>query len=364
MFTLQSALAPAAGGLQSAGGGITNQTLADLQADLVNASLAAFNPANFRNLIDGGDFTTNPWQRGTSFTGITNTVTYTADRWFGIGAASSSISISQQANVTVPGFAKALQFGRAAANADVNAINIGQIFETPDCYRLQSQTVTLSFWAAAGANFSGANLSVKVITGTGNNQTAANLVAGSWTNQANLIAAGQALTTAMVRYSFTAVIPAATTQVAVEFGYTPTGTAGANDWVQFAGIQFELSTAASAFEARDVAVELEIAQRYCFYQTEPAAGVVVGSGMNTTAAIQIFYMATPVTLRAAPTVTVLTGSFKTNQAGTATAGTITPGTTHTPNAISINCSSTGTQGQATLLIGGGGAGWIQASADL
>ena len=61
--------------------------------------------------------------------------------------------------------------------------------------------------------------------------------------------------------------------------------------------------------------------------------------------------------------TVSAGTFKTNQAGVATATTITPGATHTPNAISINGNSTGTAGQATMLQGGGGSGWILASAD-
>lgn len=85
--------------------------------------------------------------------------------------------------------------------------------------------------------------------------------------------------------------------------------------------------------------------------------------MNTTSGAQVIYMATPVQFRAAPTVTVSAGTFKTQQGNTATATTITAGTTHTPNAISVNGSSTGTAGQATLLIGGGGAGYILASAD-
>src|SRR5262249_36761577 len=72
-----------------------------------------------RNIIDGGDFTTNPWQRGTSFTGVANTLTYTADRFFAVGGASSSIAVSQVSGVTaVPGFTQALQFGRAAGNAN------------------------------------------------------------------------------------------------------------------------------------------------------------------------------------------------------------------------------------------------------
>ncbi len=64
-----------------------------------------------------------------------------------------------------------------------------------------------------------------------------------------------------------------------------------------------------------------------------------------------------------PTVTVAAGAFKTNQAGTATKTTITVGATHTPNTISINGNSAGTAGQATLLQGGGGSGWIIANAD-
>jgi carbohydrate esterase-like sialic acid-specific acetylesterase len=35
----------------------------------------------FRNLIIGGDFTTNPWQRGTTFTGVVVNNTYSADRF-------------------------------------------------------------------------------------------------------------------------------------------------------------------------------------------------------------------------------------------------------------------------------------------
>jgi hypothetical protein len=134
--------------------------------------------------------------------------------------------------------------------------------------------------------------------------------------------------------------------------------------VQIIGVQLELGSAASPFEHRDVQVEIEIAQRYAWVVNEPASGVIIGAGMNTGASAQVFYMATPVQMRAAPTVTVTAGTFKTNQAGTATTTTISAGTTHTPNAISINGNSAGTAGQGTLLQGGGGSGRIVASADL
>ena len=43
----------------------------------------------FRNIIINGDMSIA--QRGTSFTGITSTKTYTLDRWFGRSLSSSSM---------------------------------------------------------------------------------------------------------------------------------------------------------------------------------------------------------------------------------------------------------------------------------
>jgi hypothetical protein len=348
--------------------------------------------ANFRNLIDGGDFTTNPWQRGTANVGgnIANTVTYTADRWFAVGGASSSINVSQVTGVTsVLGFSTSLQFGRTSGNANTAVINLGQVLETADSIRCQGQQVTLSFWATAGATWSPANgvLNVLLASGTGTNQSAANLVAGSWTGYSSLTLTpqqnispnsspntsvltpaaniGQQLTTAWTRYSYTAVVPAGCTQLGVLFNATPVGTAGSADNIQIMGVQLEIGGQVTNFEHRDVQVELEIAQRYCWVVNEPAAGVIVGIGGAVAAANnQVFYMATPVQMVKAPTVTVSVGTFKV--AAAAAAGTATglaAGTTHTPNAISIVSTVTETVGLAASLQGGGGSGTITASAD-
>jgi hypothetical protein len=328
--------------------------------------------ANFRNILDGGDFSVNPFQRnipglasaGVISTPVANTVTYFADRWFAVGGASSAILMSVQANTSVAGFSQALQWGRQSGNSNLAAINFGQVVETLDSLRCQGQVVTFSFWAKAGANFSAANsaLTVQVIGGTGTNQSAANMLAGSWTGTNTLVSASQVITTTMTRYSVQVIVPTNITQLGVNFTYTPVGTAGANDNVQYMGLQLEIGPM-SDFEHRDAQVELEICQRYAWITPEPAATVVVGSGMNTTTSAQIFYMAAPVQFYKAPTVTVVAGSFKTNQASTPTATTITAGTTHTVNAISVNGNSAGTAGQGTLLQGGGGSGYISASAD-
>jgi hypothetical protein len=151
----------------------------------------------------------------------------------------------------------------------------------------------------------------------------------------------------------------------VVFSYVPVGTAGTNDWVQLAGIQLESGIYPSLFEHTDVQFVLEQCQRYCVQFNEPVAGVVVGAGMNTGAAAQLIFIPLPTPMVKAPAVVIgTTGpAWKTNQAGTATATTLTAGTTHTVNAISVTGGATGTAGQATMLQGGGGTGTITVSAD-
>jgi hypothetical protein len=273
--------------------------------------------------------------------------------------------MAKNAIAAIPGFGTALQLYRTGGNTDTNPISLGQVLESADSVRCQGQQLTLSFWAQVSSPFSGGAFAVKLVSGTGSNQSAAALVSGGWTSQVSVISATQTFSNTWTRYQWTGTVPAGCTQLGFFVQYTPAGTAGTSgtDYVQFAGFQLEVGNAASAFEHRDAQVELEICQRYAWVTAEPAAGVVVGSGMNTSAGAQLFYMATPVQMYKAPAVSVSAGTFKTNQAGTATATTITPGTTHIVNAISVLGSSTGTAGQGTLLQGGGGSGYIVASAD-
>jgi hypothetical protein len=329
-----------------------------------------------RNLIDGGDFTVNPFQRGTSFTGITSTLTYTADRWFAKGGASSSISVSQQAISagSLPGFSQALQFGRAAANADTTVLKLGQVIESGDSIRCAGQNLCLSFWAEAGANFSpvGGTLTATVFGGTGTNDTAANMLAGSWANQATLFSGTVSVVNTAwgPRYVLNnngagIAVPNSITQLGVVFSFIPVGTAGSNDWVQFAGVQLEAGAFPSQFEHLDVQFTLEVCQRYCFVVNEPANNVLVSIGGASAAANnQNFILPAPVQMIKAPTVTVVAGSWKVAAAAAAAAATgFAAGTTHTPNYITVVSTLTQTVGLVAHLQGGGGAGSVTASAD-
>jgi hypothetical protein len=347
---------------------------------------------NFRNLLDGGDFSVNPFQRNvaglatTNFltTPINNATGYSADRFFGGATAASSIAMGKVATSAVAGFSQALSFGRAASDTHVTPIYLGQVLETADSIRLQGQYVTFSFWAQLQSSYSGGALNVAVSAATtGADDTAAHLIAnsGNWPVAPNVISTTQVLTTSWQRYYFTGLVPSNATQLGVYVSYTPTGTAPANtnDSIQFLGFQLEVvqlptsggvpSATANVpptnYEHRDVQVELEICQRYAWVIPEPASGVVVGAGMVSATNTEIFYLATPVQLRAAPAVTTAVGSFKSNSAtgGVVAATGLTGNATHTPNAIGLTSTGTGTAGQGALLQGGGGAGYILASAD-
>jgi hypothetical protein len=321
---------------------------------------------NPRNMIDGGDMTTNPAQRGTSQTAdITSSVTYGPDRFAFKGSGGSAINWSINADTSVAGFSKSLKFQRKSANADVNPLNMCQVLETSDSVRAQGQTVTFSFWAKKGANYSGGALTVQVESGLGTDQAASNLIAGTWTTQTHVINTTQVLTATMTRYQFTAAVPAGCTQLGIILQWTPTGTAGADDSITLNGLQLEVASGATAYEHRDVEIELALCQRYFYQIGEPASGVIVAAGHNSASNTQTYVMALPTPMRAAPTVTVTVGSFKANSstAGIVAATGLTASGTHTTTMIGLTSTGTGTAGQGSTLQGGGGVGLIAVSAD-
>lgn len=331
-----------------------------------NASLLA----NFRNLLDGGDATINPWQRGTSITNIAATNTYTADRWFMVAGAGSSAQNVKTADTSVAGFSQSFLIGRAQTAGGTSTIVVGQALESLDSIKAQGQPVTFSFWARANSGFasgvSGSLIGVQVSQGAGTDQSVSALANGTWTSQTDVISTTQALTTTMTRYSFSGVVSSTATQLGVQLKYTPTSTTAITGEAMIVnGLQLEVGTL-TPFEHRDVEVELALAQRYFFQVTESTSGVVLGAGMIAGTNTALFVLQLPVQMRAAPTVTVTNGSFGANIVGTQTALTgMQAGSTHTVNYVSVTGLVTAVSGQATLLqSGSAGVGKIAVSADL
>jgi len=98
-------------------------------------------------------------------------------------------------------------------------------------------------------------------------------------------------------------IPSTSTQVGVEFQAFPTGTAGANDYVDFAGCQLEIGSTATAFSRAGGTIQGELAacQRYYYQITGSSASqnpIAIASLLSSvTAQCDVQY---PVTMRTSP----------------------------------------------------------------
>jgi hypothetical protein len=214
--------------------------------------------AGFRNFLINGDMRVA--QRGTTGA-LTNSVTYQSiDRWVGVQYPTAAGALSQVAGSN--GFQYFAKLGRTNGSTITSYMYMSQVVETLNSVPLAGQTITFSFYAKAGANFSATSnlLLVELFTGAGTDQSAASM--GSWTSNAIPIIAAPAITTTLTRYQFTTTLASNVTQVGTYIGYTPTGTAGADDNLYITGVQLEIGSFATPFENRHYGLELSLCQRY------------------------------------------------------------------------------------------------------
>jgi hypothetical protein len=248
---------------------------------------------------------------GASFTMTASTYgSYgSCDRW-NFGNSNASGCVAQRVTSTLAGFPYALQIQRSSTSAVTGFFGTAQDIETFNCQDLAGQTVTLSFYAQAGANFSAASnlMNVFVATGTGTDQSSNLMWTSAWTGFAKPLNTTATLTTTWTRYSYTVVIPAGTNEIAAAFYYTPTGTAGTADYFQITGVQLEPGPVATPFERRQYGQELALCQRY--YQAQSSIQLY-GTMENSTASVRRWSSLLPVVMRVAPTVsgTATGGSF-------------------------------------------------------
>jgi hypothetical protein len=256
------------------------------------------------NAIINGGF--DIWQRGTSFTATATA--YTADRWNGFRIpAGATISRQVTGDTTnLPFIQYCARAQRNSGNTDVNVIGLFYSAETADSLRFAGRTVTLSFYARAGANFSAAssNLAVEFSQGFGTDQ---NVIVGGFTGKTNIASGNAVLTTTWQRFTFTGTMSSTATQIGIQTYFTPVGTAGAADYYELTGVQVELGSVPTTFKRSNgsggtIQGELAACQRYYWRNTADNAydGVVNGGiGFSTTQAF--FTMTNPVTMRSQPT---------------------------------------------------------------
>ena len=248
------------------------------------------------------------WQRGTSVAvSGSAALTFAADRWgfFRTGFA-TGMTVSRQATgdtTNLPFIQYSQRVQRNSGNTSTALTYSGQNFETVNSIPYAGKTVTFSFYARAGANYSAASsaLNVLFITGTGTDENFLN----GFTGNASPINTTATLTTTWQRFTYTATLGATVTQIAPVLYYTPVGTAGANDWFEFTGVQLDIGSVALPFRTNGATIQGELAAcqryyiRYSGGSTSGANYQVSGTALSSTTVDSYFQL--PVTLRSAPT---------------------------------------------------------------
>ena len=302
---IQNAIVDAKGDLIAASAADTPARLAVgsngevLVADSSTSTGLRYQSAYNGNSVINGAF--DIWQRGTSIASGAF-YPYTADRWQCVrGGVVAGMTVSRQTS-GLTGIQYCARIQRDSGNTSTATLQLFNAFESANSYQFAGQAVTFSFYARAGANYSGGALSAFIGTGTGTDQ---NPITSAYTGGASSISVSATLNgSTWTRYQGTATLPSGTTEMYVNFTYTPTGTAGANDYVEVTGVQVELGSVATTFKRAGGTIQGELAacQRYYFRTSGVSNYSILATGMcGSSTAVNAFF-SFPVTMRTSPTV--------------------------------------------------------------
>ena len=263
-------------------------------------TLNSQNDFGFKNRLINGAM--NVWQRGTSFSAPATMTGFTADRWSAVWGTASR-TYSQQT-----GFSGFQYCNRAQVNSGASAGWQGhaQIIEYANMVDLAGQTVTLSFYARCGANFSSSNgLQAYVVTGTTADEGGGQYWSPGWTGVATATSQQASVTTTAQRFSYTCTIPSNAKELIVGFQYLSVGTAGANDWYEITGVQLEKGSVATNFDWKPYGTELQLCQRYFWKLASAGDPNLFGIAASLSSNIDVIFYPTPsaVPMRTTPTVT-------------------------------------------------------------
>lgn len=228
----------------------------------VNLITSSRRPKNF--LYNGGF---GLWQRGTTVNGTVASYFVSSDRWGFFSGNVSNYTISRLAhsntNLAIDQGRNGCSVQRNAGNTSVGGYQFNQTLERRDSQLLAGKTITLSFSARKGANYSAAGsiLQAYIVYTLGNPDT--NIING-WVAPVAAGTLNAVLTTTNQRFSVTGTIPANAVGVAVNFIFVPVGTAGAADLFVLEDVMLEENSAATEFETqgKTFAEELFLCQRY------------------------------------------------------------------------------------------------------
>jgi hypothetical protein len=245
------------------------------------------------------------WQRGTSISVPASTTAFTTDRFMLEARPSQACTVSRQVTndtTNLPFIQYCARIQRNSGQTGTSTNYFTTSFETVNSIPFVGKTVTLSFYARKGADYSATSsiLVSNVASGTGTDQNISVSYTGNTDQTQN-----NTLTANWQRFSQTVTIASSKTEIALGFSWTPVGTAGTNDYYEITGIQLEVGSVATQFKTNGATFQGELAacQRY-FYRTSVISGNVGfsnGMAQNTTSSFFNFW---GVTMRNTPTGTI------------------------------------------------------------
>ena len=278
----------------------------------------------FKNRIINGAMMIDQRNSGTSQS-IGLSVVYTIDRWY---AQSIGVATTGQRVTGSNGFQYSYQLTGAALNTGTV---FGQKIEAVNCYDLASSTVTLSAFIKSSTLTS--------VTWTAYYPTASD----NYTSRTQISTGTFTINTTSSQYSVNISLPSNVANgLQIEFS-TGAFTSGT---ITYTGVQLEKGSTATSFDYRPYGAELALCQRYYFKQVPltAAAPYAMGHGINTTAFRVCWKLAQ--TMRAQPTfsyATPLQWSFGNAVSALAPAE-------YTADAISIDCTTTGTSTNGAFML--------------
>jgi hypothetical protein len=285
---------------------LTTPTIDKINTSVTNTSLGAGNASIMKNRIINGAMGISQRTAVNTNVAVTTTAsgTFGPDRFWGYTGTASLWNISQ-VTTSAYDFPYACRLQRIAGQTSTSAIYCGQTIETNNCINLAGQSVTLSFYATAGANYSGGAATAQVLTGTAADQGTSSLNNGAWTALALPINTAFTPTTTRTLFTFTGTIGSTVQEIAFRFNWSGAGTAGANDYIDITGVQLEVGSSATGFEYRQYGQELALCQRY-FQKTN-------ADMYGSTANVGYLTWQFKVSMRASPTVAYVSGTLGTAQ---------------------------------------------------
>ena len=304
------------------------------------------------------------WQRGTSIT--MSTSAYTADRWQGYrGVAGGTVSRQVTGDTTnLPFIQYCARVQRDVSNTSTTNLYLAQTLESVNSIPFAGKTITFSFYARKGANYSQANSQIPFAL-YGAATTDANVLTSM---SGTLITSVNAtLTTTWQRFSGTATVSASYTQIGIYADFVPVGTAGAADYFEVTGVQIDIGSVALPFRTYAATIQGELAacQRY-FYLLGTGTGQLLGNGVYVSATQFSAPIPFPVTMRTAPTLSVTTGTnyYDTYNGASNTFNTLIIFGAGVQSAGVANTSATGTQYRPAYLETNNAASFVAFSAEL